>query len=98
MSQRSLPVITSKAANNATGVATNSAIQIQFNKVMNPLTITGSTITLLNGSVSIGGALTVNAAARGFQCDATMHHMISSKKPERTDLQASRKYFAFLGL
>jgi hypothetical protein len=48
--------------NNATGVATNSTIQIQFNKVMDPLTITGPTITVSNGSVPVAGTVTVNAA------------------------------------
>ncbi|MGB6686240.1 MAG: Ig-like domain-containing protein, partial [Terracidiphilus sp.] len=57
------PVVTSITPNNsATGVATNSTIQIQFNKIMNPLTITGSTITVANGSTQVPGTVTVNAA------------------------------------
>jgi Bacterial Ig-like domain len=57
------PVVTSiTPANNATAVATNSAIQIQFNKVMNPLTITGSTVTVMNGSAQVTGTISVDAA------------------------------------
>ena len=57
------PVVTSITPNNnATGVATTSTIQIQFNKVMNPLTINGSTITVTNGSTQITGTVTVDAA------------------------------------
>jgi len=57
------PVVTSITPNNnATGVATNSMIQIQFNKVMNPLTVTGSTVTVTNGSTQVPGTVAVNAA------------------------------------
>jgi hypothetical protein len=51
-------------ANGATGVSTQVAIQIQFNKSINPLTMTSSTFTLSIGGNAIAGTIVVGADGR----------------------------------
>jgi hypothetical protein len=45
-------------ANGATGVATNGAVAIIFNEPMNPTTVNGTTILVLQGSVPVAGVVT----------------------------------------
>jgi hypothetical protein len=53
-----LPTVTStNPLDNATGVAGNTTIAITFSKVMNPLTITTSTFTVMQGTNSVAGTV-----------------------------------------
>jgi methionine-rich copper-binding protein CopC len=60
------PAVTSATpANGATGVARSSAIQVQFNKQMDPLTITNSTFVVsVSGGGIVSGTVSVAAGAR----------------------------------
>ncbi len=59
------PALSSVApANNSTGVATRSAIQIQFNNYMNPLTLNAQTVTLADSAGNaVNGTVALNPAA-----------------------------------
>lgn len=51
-------------ANLATGVAVNSVVRATFDKAMDPLTITGLTFTLKNGTATVNGQVTYVALTR----------------------------------
>ena len=52
------PTVTStNPIDNATGIAGNTKVAITFNKVMNPLTITTSTFTVMQGTTSVAGTV-----------------------------------------
>jgi hypothetical protein len=47
------PTIVSQApTNNSTNIATNTAVSVNFNKIINPISVTGSTIQLSTGSTT----------------------------------------------
>ena len=60
-------VITESPASGATGVAVNSYIVITFSKLLNPLTVNSSTITVAeqSGSVQFSGAYSLNNSGSG---------------------------------
>ena len=61
----SVPQVTGAIpANGATGVATTAAIQIQFNKTMNPLTISNSTFNVASNGKPLAGSILVAPDAR----------------------------------
>ena len=58
-------VISATPANGTTGVARSSTIQVQFNKQMDPLTITNSTFVVsVSGGGIVSGTVSVAAGAR----------------------------------
>ncbi len=60
----SVPTVSSVIPENgATGVLTNTTVQIQFSKLMNALTISSSTFTLSSGTILIGGTVSVTPDA-----------------------------------
>ncbi len=55
-------VITSDPLDLATGIALNKVISATFSEVMNPLTLTNSTFTLMTGAVAVSGAVSYSGA------------------------------------
>ena len=61
------PVVnTTDPSNNATGVAANKLIKLTFSEAMNPLTITTSTFTLMQGTTAVAGSVSYSANIATF--------------------------------
>lgn len=76
-----LPTVASSTPdNNATGVALNQAIVINFSEVMDLTTITASTFTLKQGATSVSGEVTYSGTAATFN--------------PASDLEANKVYIA----
>jgi methionine-rich copper-binding protein CopC len=61
------PVVNSlDPANSATGVALSKIITVTFNEAMDPLTITGSTFTLKQGTTAVTGTVTYTGTQASF--------------------------------
>lgn len=59
-------VILADPLNLATNVALNKVVRATFSEVMDPLTITGTTFTLLNGVTPVAGAVTYAGSIASF--------------------------------
>ena len=53
-------------ANNATNVAVNTGLTVNFSEAMDPLTITSSTFTVNQGTTSVAGTVTYSGATATF--------------------------------
>ena len=59
-------VLSTSPLDNATGVAGNTGIAITFSKVMDPLSITTSTFTLMQGTTPVAGTITYSGTTARF--------------------------------
>jgi len=67
------PTVTSTTpANNAADVLVNASVTANFSEAVAPLSVTGATFTLKNGSTSVGGTVSVNGATATFKPSAPL--------------------------
>jgi hypothetical protein len=65
-------VILADPLNLATNVALNKVVRATFSEVMDPLTITGTSFTLMNGLVPVAGAVTYSGSIASFTPTASL--------------------------
>jgi hypothetical protein len=65
-------VISTDPANHATDVALNKIVTATFSEPMDPLTITGTTFTIQNGSSSVTGVISYNGTTASFAPSADL--------------------------
>ncbi|MEW6720866.1 MAG: Ig-like domain-containing protein [Thermodesulfobacteriota bacterium] len=65
-------VVSVSPAANAAGVSVNSALTANFSEAVNPLTVTGATFTLRNGSAPVAGSVSASGGAATFQPSAPL--------------------------
>ena len=68
-----IPTVTSTdPLNNATGVLFNKVVKAVFSEAMDPLTITGTTVTLMQGVTPVAGAVTYTGTTMSFTPSANL--------------------------
>jgi hypothetical protein len=67
------PLVSStNPANNATNVVLNKIVTALFSKPVDPLTVTGTTFTLMNGTTPVAGAVTYSGSTATFTPTANL--------------------------
>jgi methionine-rich copper-binding protein CopC len=59
-------IVSTTPANNATGIATNSTVDISFSAAMDPTTLTNTTVTLKQGTTSVAGTVSYTGTTATF--------------------------------